>query len=97
MSVQGKVRFGDHLYGYLTLTEQTCHRLRDLNKKIDFIIELEAGKSKIRVPAVSASGKDPLRGLLMATLFLHGFSSKRAWRGTRREGGKRKSEKGRRR
>ena len=36
-----------------------CHRLGALNNRHLFLTVLEAGKSKIKVPAGSAPGKDP--------------------------------------
>ena len=54
------LRFWSTRLGQL-LTEY--HSLRGLNKNYLFLLVLEAGRSKIKAPADSVSGKGPLPGL----------------------------------
>lgn len=46
-----------------------CHRLDGLNQQ-SFLIDLEAGKSEIKVPTDSVTGEDLLPGLQMAACIL---------------------------
>ena len=52
------------------------HRLGGLNNKYLFIIVLEVGKSKIKVPANSVTGESALSGLKMAAFLPYLFNSK---------------------
>jgi len=55
------------------------HKLGDLNNRNVFLTVLEAGKSKVKMPAQSGSNEDPVPGFWMTVFLLcpHMESSER--------------------
>ena len=65
-----------HVLARVAITEY--HRLCGLNNRNLFFIVLEVGKSKIKVPADSVPGENPLPGLQMAIFSLSSHDQERS-------------------